>query len=296
MIKQDALYIGYYYFVIKKDNKTEERFDLIEEFDQDIFSNTMKASEKLKQKYNIGNVDIDTSTIYLELLLKIERQQSGTTHLESINVSINPQLSEEPPQILKCNLMNMNTVLNNLVLYGTGLMKNDIPKLVNVIQTKYRFLNVHINIEEDTLSNRFFDIVCMFKDVIDKAENDLAIQNAINKSTKIEDTSKKDAKQVEVEKNKKKEHTFTITVGEFKEYIETTEFEKYGVSAIREKLRDFDITICNDKRTDYTEKRGKDAVKVIKFDVNNMNKYINDNKPKVTKLPSYQVLSKVDIL
>lgn len=287
MIKQDALYIGYYYFVIKKDNKTEERFDLIEEFDQDIFSDTEKVSEKLKQKFNIGKVDIDTSTIYLELLLKIERQQSGTTHLESINVSINPQSSVEP-QILKCNLMNMNTVLNNLVLYGTGLMKNDIPKLVNVIQTKYRFLNVHINSDEDALSDRFLDIICMFKDVIEKAEKGLAIQNVNNKSTKIEDNSKKEAKQGEAEKNKKNEHTFTITVGEFKEYIETTEFEKYGVSAIREKLRDANITIFNDKRTDYTEKRGKDTVKVIKFDVDSINKYINDNKPEVTKLPSSQ--------
>lgn len=263
MIKQDALYIGYYYFVIKKDNKAEERFDLIEEYDEDIFSDTMKASEKLMQKYNIGNVEIDNSTIYLELLLKIERQQSVETYLESINVSINPQLDGKP-QILKCNLMNMSTVLNNLVLYGTGLMKNDIPKLVNVIQTRYRFLKVNIDENEDTLKNekQYMDIIAMFKDVIDKAEEDVPDQTTAEK--KKQDNM-----------DGKKPHMFTITVNEFKDYIETTKFIKYGISAIREKFSDDGITICNKGRTDYTEKRGKDTVKVIKFNVDKMKEKID---------------------
>jgi hypothetical protein len=263
MIKHDALYIGYYYFVIKKADNTEERFDLIEEFNQDIFSDMEKVLEKLKQKINIGKVDIDESTIYLELLLKIERLQSETTHMESINVSINPQLGGKP-QVLKCNLMNMNTVLSNLILYGTGLMKNDIPKLVNVIQTKYRFLKVEIDKNEDTLENdeKYMEIITMFKDVIDKAEEDILVQTT-------EEKTKRD------NKDGIKPHTFTITVNEFKEYIETTEYVKYGISTIREKFMKDKITICNTGRTDYTEKRGKDTVKVIKFNVDKMKEKID---------------------
>lgn len=253
----DSLIFAYYDFLLKKEKKEdkgnyfveEPRFEYIKTFEK--LKGIEEVHKEFNDRYSSGITEVGKPE--LGTILKIVRLKDDLRETLRIYIYFSETElleSTKSANYIDCNMLNINTALNELVIRGTGLSKKDVSAIAIVIQNNYRFINVT---EDDVKERNLYSIAEMFNNVIEELEK------------KQEDTV-----------DKERDDKFILDIKSFNDYLDTADTQILSSMEIRKLFKKYNITLCNTGRTDYTllDEKSKNRYKAICFKKKELKGYL----------------------
>lgn len=214
---------------------------------------------------DVGNAD--------KYLFEIRRYKVKDTKEEYLNVKVYEIKKDDTGKLVKSSdvcaeieratIIELESKLLNLRIYGILLDRKHFPKVRQVIEKAYPSLSIH------TVNN----------------------STAVTKET-IEAIYEMFVRYIrETQIAKDNNGLYNIPVDEFKDYLSDTEYSKYKYSDIRKQLAEHDVngkkaTKCSYGRNDNTIAKGDKRIKVISFVAEVLDSY------QITKLPDVSTENK----
>lgn len=186
--------------------------------------------------------DIDNADKYI---FEVRRYKDIATREEYLNVRVYED-DNICAEVEKANIIELESKLLNLRIYGVMLGRKHFPKVRQLIEKLYPGLTPR-PIDNNTLLTK--DVVTLIYKMFVRYIREVGI---------------------EADKN----GLYNIPVDEFKEYLSDTEYSKYKYSDIRAGLAKFTVTVdgkdikgtkCSYGRNDNTIAKGDKRIKVISF-------------------------------
>lgn len=208
---------------------------------------------------DIGNAD--------KYLFEIRRYKVKDTKEEYLNVKVYETKKDDTGKLIKSSndvcaeieqatIIELESKLLNLRIYGILLDRKHFPKVRQVIEKAYPSLSIHtVNNSTDVTKETIKAIYEMFVRYI--RETEIIANNGL----------------------------YNIPVDEFKDYLSDTEYSKYKYSDIRKQLAEYKVegkeaaTKCSYGRNDNTIAKGDKRIKVISFVAKVLDSY------QITELP-----------
>lgn len=211
--------------------------------------------DKIKKELSNGTVTNKERKIEVEagkLVLKIRRTRDGKEEYIKISVfdSIEDCKKQNTRETFFTNILEIEAVITKIVRMGTGLVKNNIKEIKNIIEDAYPDLCVTVDNEKDSKECQMKNIIKMYYDILKERLQDC-------------------------EKGK----TVNISTAEFKEMFENSEYcDRIPMKDVRAYLKKKELTKCNFGATDYAIKSEGKTRKVIAFNKEKLTTYADEEQ------------------